>query len=186
MKDLSGKTVCVGVTGGIAAYKACEVVSQLKKAGAQVHCILTEHACEFVRPLTFEVLSKNPVCVGMFDRIRSWEVEHVSLAQKADLFLIVPATANFIGKVYAGIADDMLTTTVMATKAPVLIAPAMNTGMFENPITQRNIKALAELGYHFVGPASGLLACGDTGAGRLEEIPTILQKVEELLCPQEI
>ncbi len=184
--NLKGKSVCVGITGGIAAYKACEVVSRLRKAGADVFCIMTENATEFVTPLTFESLSNNPVVVNMFDRIKSWEVEHIALARRADLFLIAPATANFIAKLHAGICDDMLTTTVIATKAPVLICTAMNTNMFENPITQRNISALRELGYLFQGPETGWLAEGISGAGRMSEPLDIVKRAEMILCAQRI
>ena len=182
MESIKGKKVCVGVTGGIAVYKACEVVSGLRKLGADVTVIMTENATEFVTPLTFEILSNNPVSVGMFDRIRSWEVEHISIAKRSDLFVIAPATANFIGKVYAGIADDMLTTTVMATTAKVLIAPAMNHNMYLNPITQRNIEELKKLGYEFIGPGEGRLANGDLGVGRLVDASEIVEKAVQLLC----
>ena len=139
----------------------------LARQGLDVHVIMTEAACEFVTPLTFRTLTANPVTVDMFAEPGQWNVKHVSLAQRADLFVIAPATANFLGKTAAGIADDMLTTTVMATRAPVVIAPAMNSGMYCNPIVQRNIASLKALGYMFVGPESGRLACGDTGAGRM-------------------
>lgn len=160
--------VCVfGVTGGIAAAKATLAASMLAGQGLDVHVIMTESACEFVTPLTFRTLTANPVTVDMFEEPGRWNVKHVSLAQRADLFVIAPATANFLGKTAAGIADDMLTTTVMATRAPVVIAPAMNNGMYESPIVQRNIDSLKALGYMFVGPEFGRLACGDTGAGRM-------------------
>lgn len=176
---LKGKNVVLGVSGGIAVYKAVEIVSRLKKAGADVHVIMTEGATKFVTPLTFRQLSGNPVSVGMFDEPKQWSVEHIALATRADLFLIAPATANVIGKIANGIADDMLTTTVMATQAPVLIAPAMNTNMYINPIVQRNIKKLQELGYVIIEPASGMLACGTEGAGRLPEPASIVDKVSE-------
>ena len=140
-----GKNVVLGVCGGIACYKVCDIVSGLRKLGINVDVIMTKNATEFVSPLTFETLSGNPVTKDTFDRERPWEVEHISLAKKADVFVIVPATANVIGKIASGIADDMLTTTVMATKAPVLIAPAMNTNMYENPIVKRNIETLEAL-----------------------------------------
>ena len=160
--------VCVfGVTGGIAAAKATLVASMLVRQGLDLHVIMTESACEFVTPLTFRTLTANPVTVDMFEEPGQWNVKHVSLAQRADIFVIAPATANFLGKVSAGIADDMLTTTVMATRAPVVIAPAMNSVMYGNPIVQRNIASLKALGYMFVGPESGRLACGDMGAGRM-------------------
>lgn len=171
---LSNKTIIVGVTGGIAAYKACDVVSKLKKLNANIHVIMTESACEFVQPMTFQTLSNNFVINDMFKEPKTWEVEHIELAKKADAFLIVPATANFIGKLAAGIADDMLTTTVMATRAPVIIAPAMNTNMYTNRIVQANMDKLGDLGYRFIYPASGRLACGDIGAGKLADVDDIL------------
>ena len=171
---LSNKTIIVGVTGGIAAYKACNVVSKLKKLNANIHVIMTESACEFVKPMTFQTLSNNFVINDMFKEPKTWEVEHIELAKKADAFLIVPATANFIGKLAAGIADDMLTTTVMATRAPVIIAPAMNTNMYTNRIVQANMDKLEDLGYRFIDPSSGRLACGDKGAGKLADVDDIL------------
>ena len=171
---LSNKTIIVGVTGGIAAYKVCDVVSKLKKLNANIHVIMTESACEFVKPMTFQTLSNNFVINDMFKEPKTWEVEHIELAKKADAFLIVPATANFIGKLAAGIADDMLTTTVMATRAPVIIAPAMNTNMYTNRIVQANMDKLGDLGYRFIDPASGRLACGDIGAGKLADVDDIL------------
>lgn len=171
---ISNKTIIVGVTGGIAAYKACDVVSKLKKLNANIHVIMTESACEFVQPMTFQTLSNNFVINDMFKEPKTWEVEHIELAKKADAFLIVPATANFIGKLAAGIADDMLTTTVMATRAPVIIAPAMNTNMYTNRIVQANMDKLGDLGYRFIDPASGRLACGDIGAGKLADVDDIL------------
>lgn len=181
MSMFSGKNIVIGVTGGIAVYKAVDLVSRLKKLGAEVNVIMTESAREFVMPLTFQTISNNPVAIDTFAPPQKWSVEHISLAQKADLFMIVPATANIIGKMANGIADDMLSTTVMATKAPVLIAPAMNTGMYENVIVQDNIKKLKSFGYEFVGPGAGFLACGDIGAGRLIEAETIISKAEGLL-----
>ena len=178
---LKGKTVVIGVSGGIAVYKACDVVSRLKKLNANVHVIMTKSATEFVTPLTFQSLSQNYVVSDMFEEPKTWDVEHISLAKRADVFLIAPATANVIGKIANGIADDMLTTTVMATKAKVLIAPAMNTNMYENPILQRNINTLKELGYNFVEPESGRLACGDTGKGKLASPETIVDEVVKLL-----
>lgn len=177
---LLGKNIVLGVTGGIAAYKAVEIVSRLKKAGASVHVIMTEGATKFVTPLTFRELSANPVAVKMWEEPKTWNVEHIALATLADLFLIAPATANIIGKIANGIADDMLSTTVMATKAPVILAPAMNTNMYLNPITQQNITKLASLGYHFIEPGTGMLACGIEGPGRLAEPSTIVEYVESL------
>jgi len=177
---LKGKTVVIGVSGGIAVYKACDVVSRLKKLNANVHVIMTKSATEFVTPLTFQSLSQNYVVSDMFEEPKTWDVEHISLAKKADVFLIAPATANVIGKVANGIADDMLTTTVMATTGKVLIAPAMNTNMYRNPILQRNISILKELGYNFVDPDSGRLACGDIGEGKLASPEKIVDAAVDL------
>lgn len=167
------KTVVVGVTGGIAVYKALDVISKLKKAGLEVHVIMTEHATKFVSPLSFQSLSQNMVVVDMFAEPKAWEIQHISLAKKADLMLIVPATVNVLGKVANGIADDMLTTTIMATKAPVVFAPAANTNMFLNPIVQDNIRKLKTFGYKFIEPEEGRLACGDTGSGKLADTTLI-------------
>ncbi len=178
MTMLNDKTIVVGVTGGIAAYKACDVVSKLKKLGANIHVIMTKSAKEFVCPMTFQTLSNNFVIDDMFEDPKTWEVEHIELAKAADLFLIVPATANFIGKLANGIADDMLTTTAMATTSQLVIAPAMNSNMYNNPIVEENISRLKSYGYKFINPASGLLACGDVGAGKLEETSKIVEYVE--------
>ncbi|MCY6372355.1 bifunctional phosphopantothenoylcysteine decarboxylase/phosphopantothenate--cysteine ligase CoaBC [Clostridium ganghwense] len=167
------KTVVVGVTGGIAVYKALDVISRLKKADIDVHVIMTEHAAKFVNPISFQSLSQNMVVVDMFAEPKAWEIQHISLAKKADLMLIVPATVNILGKVACGIADDMLSTTIMATKAPVVFAPAANTNMFLNPIVQDNIKKLKQYGYKFIEPESGRLACGDVGAGKLADTKLI-------------
>lgn len=166
---MKNKHIIVGVCGGIAAYKAVEVVSRLRKAGAEVKVVMTNNATKFVAPITFGEISKNPVAIDMFENIHDWNVEHIAMATWADAYVIVPATANIIGKVAHGIADDMLSTQIMATKAPVYFCPAMNTNMYENPITQENIKNLRTFGYRFLTPASGELACGTTGAGRLPE-----------------
>lgn len=182
--SLQGKCVVLGVTGGIAAYKSADLVSKLRKQGADVYVIMTEHATNFVAPLTFETLSNHPVVKDTFARPETWEVEHVALAKRADIFVIAPATANVIAKMSAGIADDMLTTTVLATKAPVLIAPAMNTGMWTAAATQENIARLKARGISFVGPDSGVLACGDTGAGRMSEVPEIIQSIDAILNPK--
>ena len=184
MIDLTGKHVVLGVTGGIAVYKACEVVSRLRKLGAAVHVIMTKNATEFVQPLTFETLSNHPVVTDTFARPETWEVEHIALAKRADVFVIAPATANIMAKMACGIADDMLSTTVLATKAPVLVAPAMNTGMWTAEVTQRNVETLRSRGVHLVGPDSGMLACGDSGAGRMSEPPAIVDAIIELLCPK--
>lgn len=178
---LKDKTVVIGVSGGIAVYKVCDVVSRLKKLNANVHIIMTKSATEFVTPLTFQSLSQNYVVNDMFEEPKTWDVEHISLAKKADVFLIAPATANVIGKVANGICDDMLTTTVMATTGKVLIAPAMNTNMYKNPILQRNINILKELGYNFVNPEIGRLACGDIGEGKLASPEIIVNTVIDLL-----
>lgn len=182
--DFSGKTVVLGVTGGIAAYKACDLVSRLHKKHINIRIIMTEHACEFVQPLTFEVLSGNRVVTDMFNRDFPWEVEHISLAKAADVFAVVPATANILGKYACGIADDMLSTTLLATRAPVLFAPAMNTAMYENPMVQQNMEVLKQRGCLFVEPASGLLACGDTGKGKLADVDTIEQAILDALTPK--
>ena len=164
------KTVVVGVTGGIAAYKSCELVSRLVKKNINVVVVMTKSATEFVAPYTFMTLTGNKVITDMFEIPQNFEVEHISVAKKAELFVIVPATANIIGKIAGGIADDFLSTTIMATKAPVLIAPALNTNMWQNPIVQKNVAFLKEMGYKFVDPASGRLACGDVGEGKLADI----------------
>ena len=181
---LTGKHVVLGVTGGIAAYKACEVVSRLRKLGAEVDVIMTENATKLVQPLTFETLSCRPVCVDTFSRTESWDVKHISLAQKADVMAVAPATANLMAKLACGIADDMLTTTLLATKAPVLLAPAMNTGMWTAAATQQNRQILQNRGVRFVGPVSGFLACGDTGAGRMSEPVEIVEAICVFLYPQ--
>ena len=173
--------VVLGVTGGIAVYKACELLRLLQKRGIDVFVVMTQNACRFVAPLTFETLSGHPVAVDTFDRPQTWEVEHIALAKRADLFLIAPATANIMGKMACGIADDMLSTTVMATRAPVLVAPAMNTGMWENAAVQQNVKTLRARGVEIVAPVSGHLACGDSGAGKLEDVEVIAERACELL-----
>ena len=182
---LKDKTVVIGVSGGIAVYKTLDVISRLRKLGVNVNVIMTKSATEFVTPLSFQSLSQNYVVCDMFEDPKTWDVEHISLAKRADVFLIAPATANVIGKMAHGIADDMLTTTVMATKGKVLIAPAMNTNMYENPIVQRNISILKELGYNFVEPESGRLACGDTGKGKLATPETIVEDVVNLLTEKQ-
>lgn len=179
---LKNKTVVIGVSGGIAVYKALDVISRLRKLGVNIHVIMTKSAKEFVTPLSFQSLSQNYVVCDMFEEPKTWDVEHISLAKKADVFLIAPATANVIGKIANGICDDMLTTTVMATTGKVLIAPAMNTNMYKNPILQRNIKTLKELDYSFVNPESGRLACGDVGEGKLASPEVIVDAVVDLLC----
>ena len=181
MPDQKKKCVVLGVTGGIAAYKACEILRLLQKRGIDVYVVMTKNATQFVSPLTFETLSGHPVAIDTFDRPATWEVEHIALAKRADLFLIAPATANVIGKMACGITDDMLSTTVMATPAPVMIAPAMNTGMWVNPAVQHNVKTLVSRGVHVVTPAVGHLACGDSGAGKLEDVDVIVQRAMDVL-----
>ncbi|MBQ6175166.1 MAG: bifunctional phosphopantothenoylcysteine decarboxylase/phosphopantothenate--cysteine ligase CoaBC [Clostridia bacterium] len=184
MSGIDGKTIVLGVTGGIAAYKACILCSALRKQGASVHVIMTENATRFVAPLTFETLSNHPVVTDTFARPETWEVEHIALAKAADVFVIAPATANIMAKMAHGIADDMLSTTVLATKAPILIAPAMNTGMWTAQATVENAEILRGRGVRFVGPEGGYLACGDNGAGRMSEPDAILAAIEEILTPK--
>ena len=171
------RCVVLGVSGGIAAYKALEIVSQLIKKGIEVHVIMTESATKFVTPLSFQSLSQNMVTCDMFTEPKAWEIQHISLAEKADVFLVAPATANIIGKVANGIADDMLSTTIMATKAKVIFAPAMNTNMYNNPIVQDNIRKLKSFGYDFIDAAEGRLACGTSGKGKLESPDVIVDRV---------
>lgn len=179
---LQGKTIVVGVTGGIAAYKAVDLASRLRKEGADLHVIMTRAATEFIQPLTFREITGNPVIDNMWAEPKSWNVQHVSMARKADLLIIVPATANVIGKIAHGIADDMLTTTVMAATSPVLFVPAMNTAMYTNPIMQDNLRRLKSCGYLFMEPASGPLACGETGIGRLPEPADILAHITQFFA----
>lgn len=174
---LKGKKIVIGVTGGIAAYKAAELTSRLIKLGAKIKVIMTPNALNFVHPLTFQTLSGNPVYHDTFGGVEKWELDHISLAKWADLFVVAPATANILGKVCSGIADDLLSTTIMATPAKVLFAPAMNTVMYNNPIVQRNIRMLKELGYGFIAPAKGRLACGDVGEGKLADIDDIVDEI---------
>ena len=181
----AAKTVVLGITGGIAAYKACEVVSRLKKAGVNVHVIMSRNACEFVQPLTLQTLSQNLVAVDTFEAPDVMDVEHISLAKKADVLLIAPATANIIAKLALGIADDMLTTTALATQAPLLIAPAMNTVMWQHPATQANLATLIARGAKTIGPDGGLLACGDVGAGRMSEPADIVEACLNLLMDKQ-
>ena len=182
---LKGENIILGVTGGIACYKSCEIVSRLRKLNANVDVVMTKNATEFVQPLTFETLSSNPVAFDMFAPKKTYEVEHVSLAKKASLCVVAPATADIIAKLAEGIADDMLTTTMLALKCPVLIAPAMNTNMYENPITQANIETLKKRGFIFISPCEGRLACGDVGVGKMAEPIEIVSKIVELLRPKQ-
>ncbi|APC40976.1 bifunctional phosphopantothenoylcysteine decarboxylase/phosphopantothenate--cysteine ligase CoaBC [Clostridium estertheticum] len=177
------KTVVFGVTGGIAVYKALDVISRLKKENVDVHVIMTKAALEFVNPISFQSLSQNMVIHDMFEEPKAWEIQHISLAKKADLFVVVPATANIIGKIANGIADDMITTTIMATKAPVIFAPAMNVNMYNNPIVQGNIQKLKGFGYEFIAPVSGRLACGDIGEGKLAQTEDIFEVIMSKLYP---
>ena len=178
---LDGIRVALGVTGGIAAYKACELTSLLKKAGAEVRVVMTQSATEFVSPQTFETLSGNRTSIGMFDR--AWEIEHIALAKWADILLIAPATANILAKIAHGIADDLLSTVAMASPAPIAVAPAMNTQMWFSSANQANLKLLRERGVHMIGPASGLLACGDDDVGRMSEPKDIMTALEAILKP---
>lgn len=182
MTDLSGKTVVLGVTGGIAVYKAVELLRLLVKAGAEVHAIMTRAATEFVTPLTFQTLSGNPVSTELFNLYQEREIGHISLADRADLLLVAPATANCIAKVAAGIADDLLSTTIMATKAPVLLAPAMNVNMYQNPLYRDNESRLRQHGYHIIDAESGSLACGWEGSGRLARPELIFDRACALLA----
>lgn len=178
---IKGKNIVIGITGGIACYKACEVITHLVRAGANVEVIMTKNATEFITPLTIETLSKHMVVVDMFEKKEHIEVEHISLARKADLIAVVPATANIIGKVANGIADDMLSTTIMATKAKVVFAPAMNNEMYNNIIVQDNITKLRKYGYDFIEPIEGNLACGYRAIGKLANKETIIAKIQKLL-----
>lgn len=178
---LRGKKIVLCVTGGIAAYKACDLTSRLKKRGAEVRVVLTAHACAFVPPLTFETLSGNPAYTDAFER--KFEIEHVALAKWADAAVVAPATANILAKMAAGIADELVSTTLLAATAPVLVAPAMNAAMWRNPATQANVNALAARGIRFVGPESGFLACGDVDVGRMSEPEAIVSALDQLLEP---
>lgn len=182
---LTGKNILIGVTGGISIYKTLDVISALNKLGANVKVMMTESAAEFVSPMTFEAMSKNPVYTSLFDKKNAWRIPHISLSKEADLIAIIPATANIIGKIAGGIADDIVSTTVVAATSPVMIAPAMNTNMYHNPITQRNIETLKSLGYLFITPTSGVLACGDIGDGKLASVETIVEAIKgQLLYPE--
>lgn len=172
---LKGKNILLGVSGGIAAYKSASLASLLVKAGANVHVLMTDHAKNFIHPITFETLTGNKCITDTFDRNFQFQVEHVSLAKSADAFIVAPATANIIAKLAHGLADDMLTTTFLACRCPKIIAPAMNTAMYENPVTQDNLALLRGYGIEVITPANGRLACGDTGAGKLPEPDTLLQ-----------
>ena len=176
------KTIVLGVTGGIAAYKIADLASRLTKEGFDVHVIMTKNATEFITPLTFETLTGNKCILDTFARDFEWDVKHISLAKRADVFLIAPATANFLGKMAHGIADDMLTTTVMAATCPIIISPSMNTAMYENPVTQKNMAFLKSLGHTVIDPEEGVLACRDIGKGRLPETEVLHSFLMEKLC----
>lgn len=177
-KDLN---IVIGVTGGIAAYKVCDIVNYLKREGANIDIIMTRNACEFITPLTLETLSSNKVVTDMFKRQEYIDVKHISLAKKANLFLIIPATANIIGKVANGIADDMLSTTIMATKAPVIFAPAMNDAMYENKIVKENVNKLKNYGYKIIEPTLGHLACGYIAKGKLPKVEEIIDYIRKII-----
>ena len=184
---LQGKTVVLGVTGSIAAYKIASLASKMVKLHANVHVLMTQNATNFITPITFETLTGNKCLIDTFDRNFQFDVAHVSLAKKADVMLIAPASANVIGKIANGIADDMLTTTVMASTAPVLISPAMNTHMYENPIVQDNLQKLERFGYKIIAPAVGMLACHDVGAGKMPEPETLLDWIlREIACKKDL
>ena len=184
---LKNKTILLGVTGSIAAYKIASLASMLVKQHANVHVIMTKNATNFMNPITFETLTGNKCLVDTFDRNFEFQVEHVSLAKQADVALVAPASANVIGKMAHGIADDMLTTTLLACKAPILVSPAMNTNMFENPIVQDNLRTLQRYGMKVIAPASGYLACGDTGAGKMPEPETLFAHIEaEIACEKDL
>ncbi|MBI4745179.1 MAG: bifunctional phosphopantothenoylcysteine decarboxylase/phosphopantothenate--cysteine ligase CoaBC [Deltaproteobacteria bacterium] len=184
--SIRDKNIVLGITGGIAAYKACELTRLMVKSGANVNVIMTKGAAEFVTPLTLQTLSRNPVHTDLFSLTQEAEVGHISLADRADLFVIAPATANLIGKIANGIADDLLTTTIMATKVPVLLAPAMNCNMYENPIVQENMNKLKGYGYNFIDSETGELACGYEGKGRMAEPGDILERIEVILSPKDL
>ena len=181
---MSKKNVILGVSGSIACYKAAELTSRLTQAGRNVNVVMTKHATEFVAPLTFQTLSRNPVTTGIFDEKESWHPSHIALADSADLLLIAPATANTIAKLACGIADDALTSIALASQAPLLIAPAMNGKMWMHAATQENVARLKSRGARFIGPEEGLLACGYEGIGRLWETVGILEEAEKILCAQ--
>ncbi len=183
--NLQGKTIVLGVTGSIAAYKMAGVASALIKKGANVHVLMTKNATNFINPITFETLTNHKCLVDTFDRNFQFDVEHVSIAKQADLVLIAPASANVIGKIANGIADDMLTTTVMACPCIKLVSPAMNTNMYNNPIVQDNIKKLESYGYVMIEPECGRLACGDVGAGKLPSEEVLVENIEKHLCPEQ-
>ena len=178
--SLKGKNIIIGVCGGIAAYKACDLIRALVKEGANVECVLTKNGAEFITPLTLATLSKNKVWTQMFDANSEWDIDHISLAKKADVMVIAPATANIVAKLACGIADDLLTATVLASKAKILVCPSMNTNMLDHPATAKNIETLKSYGYEIVNSQKGELACGDCGDGRLADTETILSAIKNL------
>lgn len=182
---LKNKTIVLGVCGGIAAYKACDLASKLRQAGADVAVVMTDAAQRFVSPLTFQSLVHRPVITSLWTPAEEWEIEHISVAHKASLAVIVPATANIIGKLASGIADDFLTTFVLATRAPILVCPAMNCDMYANPTVQENIERLKRRGFHFVEPEEGTLACGDAGKGRLANVEAIFERIVSIANPKQ-
>ena len=183
---LKNKNILIGITGGIAVYKTCELIRECVRRGASVKVVMTEHAKEFITPLTVQTLSRNAVFSDMFSLVKDYDIAHISLAEFADIAVIVPATANVIGKIASGIADDLLTTVLMATKAPILICPAMNVNMYSNPVVQQNMTKLADLGYLFVEPGYGELACQVTGKGRLAEVTEIAEAIEAALTEKDL
>ncbi|HAH20558.1 MAG: hypothetical protein A2Y00_05195 [Omnitrophica WOR_2 bacterium GWF2_43_52] len=178
---MARKEIVLGVTASIASYKACDIIRDLSQEGFGVTVVMTDDAKEFITPLSLAVLSRNKVYSGMFTEPESWDIEHIALSDKADVILIAPATANMINKLASGICDDVLSATVLAAKAPVLIAPAMNTAMYEHPITQENIAKLKKIGYTFIGPQEGKLACGKRGIGCLADVEDIVREVKRIL-----
>src|SRR5690554_2934118 len=180
------KTVVLGVTGGIAIYKTPELIRSLKKRGLNVEVVMTKSAQEFITPLTFKEVSGNPVHLELFSHPSRWVVAHISLARKADLMAVIPATANLLGKLASGIADDLLSTTLMATEAPILLGPAMNSVMYNNPVVQRNLSILHDLGYQILPAEAGEMLCGETGAGRLPDLGVIEEEILKLLTPQDL
>lgn len=181
MSQLNDKMIVLGVCGGIAAYKACDLASKLRQAGAEVTVVMTKSAQRFVTPLTFQSLTHRPVITSLFTPVEEWEIEHIAVAHRASLAVIAPATANIIGKIACGIADDFLTTFVLATRAPVMVCPAMNCEMYANRIVQENLDRLRARGFRIVDPEEGALACGDVGKGRLARVETILERIQSLL-----
>lgn len=178
---MTKKEIILGVTASIAGYRACDIIRDLKEEGYNVNVIMTGDAKEFIAPLSLAALSRNKVYSEMFSDPSAWDIEHISLADKADLILVAPATANIIGKIACGLCDDLLTCTVLAAKAPVLIAPAMNTNMYEHKITRENIAKLKKIGYHFIGPEKGKLATGKIGIGRLSAVKDIVKEAKRIL-----